>query len=454
MKINTATMSLTDYLGQVFECDCGKTHSTKVEAVEIGKDALESLPLYLKKFRLRNAYVACDMVTYEIAGKKVMEILNNANIVAREYIFQGKVFVPDEKAVGELLADMDKECDVVIAVGTGSINDIVRFFSYKIGRPFITVATAAPMDGFASSIAALIINNYKTTFETHTPKLIIGDTEILKNAPIPMITAGLGDILGKFTCLCDWKLSRLINGEYICKTIVDMVNISIQQVYNNAHKARERDSKVIGQIMEALVLTGVAMSFVGNSRPAAGCEHHFSHYWEMLFMQQGLPPVLHGTKVGIATVMILKIAEILREYPVNFTMARKKAIDYDPEKWEADIRRVYGPAADGIIKLEYNSKKNNTAGRLKRLDAIEAHWHEICSILKNDLPKADEMKALLKHLDSPYFPAQKGIDDGMLHNAVVYAKETRSRYTMLQMIWDLGLSEYIADTLVEYVNLE
>lgn len=236
-----------------------------------------------------------------------MQILKDAGIPAEIRIITHMGF--DEATVGELLINMPMECDLVIAVGTGTINDMTRFFSYRVGRPFFTVATAAPMDGFASSIAAIYVDNLKTTFDAQTPTAIIGDTNILKNAPYRMIAAGLGDLLGKFTCLCDWKLSALINQEHYCASIVQLVENCAQNVLQDASKAKDRDPKVIGDIMEGLVLSGVAMSLYGNSRSASGCEHHMSHYWEMMFEQRGERPVPHGTQVSVGTVLILQLVE-------------------------------------------------------------------------------------------------------------------------------------------------
>lgn len=269
-----------------------------------------------------------------------------------------------------------------------------------------------------------------------------------------MITAGVADTLGKYTCLCDWKLSNLINGEYYCSAIVEMVWTCVKKVYVNAERIINIDPDAVGSVMEALVLTGIAMSFVNNSRPAAGSEHHLSHYWETVFMQQNLPPVLHGTKVGIGTLMMLKIAELLRQYPVDFDSVRESAYKYCPLEWEKDIKRVYGSAADGIINMEHEAQKNNTDARLKRIDIIEQNWELICGILERDLIPAEELKRLFKKLDSPCFPAQIGITDEMLRDAVLYAKEIRSRYTILQLVWDLGLSTYMADRLIEYVHGE
>lgn len=143
-----------------------------------------------------------------------MEILTQAGISACLHVLTHTEF--DEATLGELLIHKPADCDIAVAVGTGAINDMTRFFSFRLGIPFMTVATAAPMDGFASSIAALQVNHLKTTFDAQTPLAIVGDTDILSGAPYKMIAAGLGDLLGKSTCLCDWKLAHLITSEHIC----------------------------------------------------------------------------------------------------------------------------------------------------------------------------------------------------------------------------------------------
>ena len=284
---------LADYLGKPFACSCGRTHSTGLEGCTVGAGVLNSLVDYVEKYGFKKVYVACDEITYGIAGEKVMNILHDANIDAKAHVFTGGRFIPNEESLGKLMIDAPRDLDLVVAVGTGSINDMCRFFSYQMKVPYAIVATAAPMDGFASSGAALMVDNIKQTIPAQTPLFIIGDTDILCGAPARMISAGLGDLLGKFTCLNDWRISKIINDEYYCDTVVNLVKDCIDNVLKNADKAASRDPKVIGDIMEGLVLTGVAMSFVGNSRPAAGCEHHLNHYWEAIEIQNGQIPVLH-----------------------------------------------------------------------------------------------------------------------------------------------------------------
>ncbi len=443
---------LADYLGKPFECECGHVHTTGLEGCTVGAGVISSLVDYVKKYDFKNVYVACDEITYGIAGEKVMNILLDAGIKAKAHVFTGGRFIPNEKALGDLMIDADRDLDLVVAVGTGSINDMCRFFSYQMGVPYAIVATAAPMDGFASSGAALMVNNIKQTIPAQTPLFIIGDTDILCGAPARMVSAGLGDLLGKFTCLNDWRISKIVNDEYYCDRIVNLVKDCIDNVLLNADKAVDRDPQVIGDIMEGLVLTGVAMSFVGNSRPAAGCEHHLNHYWEAIELQNGQIPVLHGIEVGIAEVMILKMTEFLREARPDFDAAREKAKKYDQAAWEEKMKEVYGTASDAIIELEHQAKKNDPEGRLARIDTIEKNWDEIVRLMDEYQPSAARMIEILKSLDAPYFPSQVGFSDEMLYNALVYGKENRERYTLLSMMGDLGMLEELAEKVVAFVN--
>ena len=446
MELYHTPHGLNDYLNRTFTCPCGKTHSAPLKYVSVRKDALSDLPKFVKELGFHSLYLVSDHITYGIAGQKCMDILAQAGI--RAEIIQLTHLEFDEATLGELVIHMPQDCDLVVAVGTGTINDMTRYFSFKLGRPFFTVATAAPMDGFASSIAAIHVNHLKTTFQAQTPLAVIGDTEILKNAPYPMIAAGLGDLLGKCTCLCDWRLSHIITGEHQCERIMELVEKCVQNLLPVAGRAKERDPKVLGDIMEGLVLTGVAMSLYGNSRPASGCEHHMSHYWETILEQRGQRPAPHGAQVGVGTVLVLKAVELLLERKVDFDAARRAAEVYDPVKWREEIQRAYGPAAPGVIEMEEEAGKNASAGRLARIDTMERRWSEISALLRT-LPTSDYVADLLSGLGAPCRPEGIGIDRKLLKDTFLYCKEIRARYTILQMIWDLDLLDSISDQVIE-----
>ncbi len=445
MDMYTTPHPLGDYLDTTFSCGCGKEHYAPLKYVSIRSGAVADLPLFVKEQGFQHLFLISDPITYDIAGARCMAILQEAGIQAD--IVQLSHLGFDEATLGELLIRMPMDCDLVVAIGTGTINDMSRFFSYRTGRPFCTVATAAPMDGFASSIAALNVNNLKTTFDAQTPLAIFGDTDILQNAPYSMIAAGLGDLLGKATCLCDWKLAAVINEEHTCPPIMELVEDCVHRVLQEAGAAKSRDPQVLGNIMEGLVLTGVAMSLYGNSRPASGCEHHMSHYWETIFEQRGQRPVPHGTQVSVGTVLVLKAVEALLGKEIDFEAARTAAKAYDPQEWAATMEKAYGPAAAGVIQMEAEAQKNATAGRLKRIDSMEHHWEEIVALLQA-LPSSEYVMELLQSLEAPCLPDQIRVDQALVKDTFMYCKEIRSRYTILQLLWDLDLLDSISDQVI------
>ena len=480
-------MNFQSIIEKEMHCSCGRVHSTDLKAIDIGRNALQRLPAMLRRLGFHKAYLAADVNTWQAAGKKAAAILSSEGFAFASFVLPDSELVPDEAAVGALLLHMPQDADVVLAVGAGTINDLCKYTSRLKGLPYIIVATAPSMDGFVSSGAALIVNHVKVTYEAHGPAAVLADTEILAQAPMEMITAGLGDMLGKYTCLLDWKLAHLITGEYYCEHVEGMVRTALRTILAQSSRIRERNPEVIGAITEALVLTGISMKFVGNSRPASGCEHHMSHYWEMLFLMQGKKPVLHGSKVGVAAIACLQMYHMLAEvleaaepdpneilptaeadsgknsgmalpaggtnlfaYPDTNLFTAAAAKSFDKIAWEEEIRTAFGEAADGILALEESARKNDPAARNLRLESLREHRRDILWAIHNDLPAVSEVEKLLLSLDAPIHPEQIGVSLQEVKEAVLYAKEVRNRYTLLQLLWDLGLNTKFADQLTAY----
>ncbi|WP_326498387.1 iron-containing alcohol dehydrogenase [Clostridium brassicae] len=450
MKIN----SMADYLHHNFFCSCGKNHKTDLEYVEISEDAIKKIPEFIEKKSYKKIFMVADKNTYVAAGKQVEEEFKLANIKVNKIVLDEEEVVPNEESIMKIQLSMEDNYDLIIGVGTGTINDMCKYISYKLKIDYIIVATAPSMDGFASVGAALIINNLKTTYDTHVPTAIIADINVLSKAPMNMITAGLGDILGKYTCLCDWKIANIINGEYYCEEIVKMVKKSIKKVVQSADKVMSRSKEAINNITEALIGTGIAMSFVGNSRPASGSEHHISHYWEMKFLFEGRKPVLHGTKVGIGTVAVIKLYEMLLKEKIDFEKAIEVVESYDQKIWEEKMRESYGCAANGVIQLESKTKKNSKVIHGKRIKKIEEHWSEITRVIEESLPSVKVIEDTLISLNAPINPNQVGVHYEMIKESILVAKEVRNRYSLLQLLWDLGIADKMATKIADYFEYE
>ncbi len=432
-------IDLKQYLGKEINCGCGRTHATPLDELDIDRGALKRLPTYILRKGYKKVYLVADTNTWEALGKEEAEELDKAGVSFSQYILPYTDLIPNEQSVGEVVIHCPADCDLILAVGSGTINDMCKFISARLKLDYIILASAPSMDGFVSVGAALIVSHVKTTYDAHCPVAVFGDPDILAQAPMKMISAGLADILGKHTCLLDWKMAHLINGEYYCQEVAQMVRDALAVVTEEGPKIKDRNPDAVKAVMEALVLTGIAMYFTGNSRPASGCEHHMSHYWEMKFEMEGRKPVLHGTKVGINTIAATYMYRMLSAENIDFQAAKKKDFDYDG--WKARVERCYVDAAPGIIALEEKCQKNNIEARNKRLDFYEAHWDEMKKLINENLPTVEALRDLLSLLGGAVNPAQIEVSTEMVKDGVVLAKEVRDRFTLLQILWDLGLSE-------------
>ncbi|QUH29284.1 sn-glycerol-1-phosphate dehydrogenase [Vallitalea guaymasensis] len=439
------TFKIEDFLNKSFKCNCNKVHRTSIEEILIGENVTLELPKLINKYGYKNILIVSDSNTYKVLGETVEKILKDSQISCTSYVFEEtNQLVPDEQAVGRLLTNIDDNIDLMITVGSGTLNDLSKFVSYKIHIPYFIVATAPSMDGYASTVSPLIVNNLKTTYEVNSPKAIIADINIIKKAPMEMITAGLGDILGKYTCLCDWKISSIINDEYYCESVVDLVKESIHRCVKDIEGIKNRDTIAIKNLTEGLILSGIAMSFVGNSRPASGAEHHLSHYWEMMFLFQGKEAVLHGTKVGIATLIIAKLYEMLTNTNLDFEKALKHAEEFDYNDWVKNIKQKYKHAANDVIKLEQKTNKNSKEEHKIRIQKINQNWDEIIDTIKDIIPPTEELKAILLKVGATITPNQVEVDSTTVSDSIKIAKELRARYTVLQLLWDVGLLDEFA----------
>lgn len=445
--------TIEPYLNCSFECNCGRTHKSLFAHYIFEPGAIGKLPALLEKLGYDRPFLISDTHTHEIAGCRAEEVLRNAGIGFTSHILQSPEnsdLAADEHALGSIAMANDKEADIIISVGTGTINDLGRYFSYITGRPFLLIATAPSMDGLVSGVAPLIFHNMKITFPAQEPLALICDPDIMAAAPLKMLAAGAADILGKYNCLLDWKLSHIVNDEYYCETIADIMRTAVDQTMESTKGLASHDSKAVSVLTEALVLSGIAMDFSGNSRPASGAEHHQSHYWEMQFLFDGTPAVLHGTKVGIGTVLMLELYNALAKMERPDFKALREKISERPsvEEWEQEIRRCYRDGAEGIIDLEKKTKKNDPEGLCRRLSVIEDKWDQIQELAKT-APQASEIYQVLDTMKAAKVPADVGISREYVYDSIRYGKELRDRYTILQLMWDIGKLEEEAEILVE-----
>jgi len=298
------TKTIEEMADMEFDCSCGKKHRIDIKHIYVGENVYDRILDVAKEILPKEILLVSDNNTYKALGKCVENELTESGYKINNIILVSDGdLIPDEKAIGRVLVEVNNETELIVAVGSGSINDICRIISAKTHIPYVIMGTAPSMDGYASTVSPLIIDGAKVTYPGTNPYAIIADSNIMKDAPFEMICAGFGDILGKYTALSDWRLSNTIHDEYFCDTTEKLVRNAMYKCFENIEGAVKRDVKAIQYISEALILSGIAMTLSGNSRPASGAEHHLSHYWEIDKLSRKLEHPLHGNSVGVGTVI-------------------------------------------------------------------------------------------------------------------------------------------------------
>lgn len=440
-------MDFESYLRKDIQCSCGHVHRCDIEDIVVGKDAVEKLPELLGKYAYEHICIIQDENTKAALGERVAQIAEKAGYKVSAITLPGSHLLPDEAGLGAVVMEFPQKCDLILAVGSGTINDLGKMVSARLHIPYFIIGTAASMDGFASNVSAMVTKKAKVTYPTSEPRAIIADTKVMAEAPLDLIAAGVGDVLGKYVCLTDWKISNLLTGEYYCDYVAGLVKESVEKVRHAAEVlATKRDVQCVEELVDGLILSGIAMSYIGNSRPASGSEHHLSHFWEMHFLQFGEHGAYHGTKVGVGTVLCLKLYEWLAEEKLDSSILGDYT--FDKEAWESEIRRVYQSAAPEVIALEDQIGKNAVEKRNARMERLLECQDEVRELI-HALPKAEYIGSLLKNLEGAVTPEQIEVTDDRIVDGCLYAKELRNRTGLLQLLYDLGLSKKYGERAIE-----
>lgn len=423
-------------------CVCGKEHLFTSKIIT-EKGAINKLPLILKEMKLNNAFIITDENTYSAAGEKVINILENADIKTKKYIFSKETLEPDEANVGLALMNFNRECDVVIGVGSGVINDISKIVANVSGKKYIIVATAPSMDGYASATSSMTMEGLKISLNSKCADVIIGDIDILCNAPVKMMISGLGDMLAKYISICEWRISNIINGEYYCEDIASLVRDSLKKCVDNAEGLLKRDETAVKAVFEGLIICGAAMKFAGLSRPASGIEHYLSHIWDMRGVEFSTPVELHGIQCAVGTMISIKLYEKIKNVTPNKQKALEYAKNFNFSDWSQTLRAFLGKGAESMIALEAKEQKYNLESHKKRLETIIDKWDEIQNIISEELPTVNETIALFDKVGLPKTMGELGISEEILPLTFKSAKDIRNKYVLPRLCWDLGIIDDI-----------
>ena len=421
--------------------------------VVIAEGALDEVgPMVTRLFRGATAIVVGDGRTMAAAGDRVVRALADAGVPQLEpYVFPGEPELYARYENCELLRDALQPSDAVaVAVGSGTLNDIVKRACAELERGYLVVGTAASMDGYTAFGASIVHDGFKQTLSCPPPRGAICDLTVMAAAPPAMTASGYGDLIGKVPAGADWILADALGVEPIHHDAWHLVQGPLRHALARPADLARAEVTAINDLAEGLVMSGLGMQAQGSSRPASGAEHQFSHLWEMegLGIDRAPRRLPHGFKVGIGTVAVAALYERLLERDLG-RLDVDAAIAAWPGREEAERRvRVLHDSptlADESVRLTLE-KWVGPAELRQRLDLFRRLWPDLSRRLLAQLLPAAELQDMLRAAGAPGHPAEIGLDGQRFRDTYERARTIRSRYTVLDLVFEAGLlSDLVAE---------
>ena len=424
------------------------------ESIVIDDDAFEEGVEELKTHLPEGTWlVAGDSNTWEAAGAEFTARLDAADVDWERYVVDepddGSKPICTEARIEAYEQALDDHGAVAgIAVGSGTINDIVKLASHHRGLPMACVGTAPSMNGYTSGIAAVLADGVKTTIPCKAPRVVIADVDVMAQAPYRMLCSGLGDLMSKPVSNADWQLSAWLNGTPHSDDAMEIIETGADMLDGVAPNLPERNPEAVAGLTASLMLSGLAMSVAGSSSPASGGEHLISHFIDMTAFTHGKPHDFHGCQVGVGTITSGFIYEKLRALePDDIDIDARVDALVPWEEYEAQLQERFGPLFEAVV--EHARPGYPTEDELRaRLTKLCDEWDRLESEVARTLRTGMSLEEELRSAECPIRFSQLGVDADRAYRAVTHSKDIRNRYTILHLGWELGmLDEWARDIL-------
>lgn len=372
----------------------------------------------------KHVAVVGDAVTFGVLGRRVQRAL------ASRYVVQAiELDAPraDADTVARLQAALAPSTDAVIAVGSGTLNDLTKMVAFERDIPQLIFATAPSMNGYTSLSASIITDGVKRSYRTRTPLGVFFDLRVLAAAPLRLIRAGLGDSACRATAQADWLLSHLLLDRPYREVPFAMLADDEQALLAGTSDLVAGDLGAMRHLVRTLVLSGFGMTICNGSYPASQGEHLLSHYIEMT--RPGVPRAFHGEQIAVCSVAMARIQEQILD-------GERPPVLRPPTVDRAEVIGHFGPVIGDACWREFEHKRFTGEALDALNDRLAREWSAIRARIAAVTLGADRQRAVLAAAGAPCEPGDLGWSPAVLDAAVRHAREIRNRYTFLDVLAD------------------
>jgi glycerol-1-phosphate dehydrogenase [NAD(P)+] len=431
--------------GAVTPCPCGKGHRIGVRDILAGSGALEASA---ELFRRRHGpetvvWVLSDGNTEAAAGERWKTALGAARIVSHVLPGEPKP-VPTLELVEELANEAREDSpQLLAAVGSGVVSDLVKKVSAEIGIPNWCIATAPSVDAYTSATSAIRVRGYGKPLPASVSEVVVCDLDVITRAPRTLFLSGLGDLLAKYLAFLDWNLSRLLTGEHYCAEVEGFALGSARKAIEAARQVAADPISAARSLTDAVLVSGLAMQAMGASRPAAAAEHTIAHFWEMSSAVGREELDLHGILVGAASRLVLRGCQSFYRTLDGADpdpALRLAALEKEPP-WELAMDPRMMPF---IEKMREEAKRFDRAETAAHLAAFRREKRGVLELARPLLEELDKAVEVLEGLGYPFAPGVLGIHAPFDMLPVRHLRYLRNRYSTFSLAHELGLEEELA----------
>jgi glycerol-1-phosphate dehydrogenase [NAD(P)+] len=434
---------------------CGREHKIPFGQVEIGSGAIQSIPAIARRIlghSAQHAYVVYDRAIEDIIQAGVMAPLEQLSFHMRPLALGKKGHLLDSEAVlgDQAAALVGADADILIGAGSGVICDLTKWIATRTGKPFITCASAPSMNAYTSITATITKNDIKVSEWLNPANAVVMDIDLLINAPMPMIHAGMGDLAARAICNADWKLGQLLKGSYFCPLPYQMTAANEERYLTSAHEIALRTPQAIGTLSEAILISGYSMTVMdGETSSSSGGEHVLSHFWDYMVHLRGAPKNLHGAQVGIGTLLMLTLYDYMRHLDPS-TVDPQRLLRQRPsfEQIQADNQAHFGDKADSFTQVVRN-KYLPEAQYLEFIRHIQVNWDSLWQELTPYIGDFDHIHNTLAAAGVPLKMSDIQRNGEDAREALLFGWRYRARYTLLDLAWELGIFPSAVDEILQ-----
>ncbi len=380
----------------------------------------------------RRLALVSDPTTHDILGRRVERALGSIADLRR-------VALPDrphaDDATVTSIRAATAGADALIAVGSGTINDLCKYAAFLDGKPYAVFGTAPSMNGYCSANAAITVGGLKKSLAAQVPAGVFLDLSVLAAAPRRMIRSGLGDSLCRSTAQADWLLSHLLLGTPYREAPFALLAADENALVEEAGALIAGNAAAMTRLARTLVLSGLGMVICNGSYPASQGEHLVSHYVEMM-QGERLPETFHGEQIGVTTLSLARLQHRLLDGPPP--VLRPTAIA------AGDLKRHFGAERGEACRREWNGKALNATKAELLTARLAQDWDRIRARLQSVMRPVLALERALVVTGAPRRPFDLGWSAVLYRTALIRARQTRNRYTALDLAGDAGLLEEFA----------